>query len=99
MDDIYTAANPMFNDPDDINSTTEQWFRDVEKALGFRLLYWQKYYILYGEMHMTGQTTAQILRDLFHKNTDAPKVTSKASAMYANEFKQMRTLLQKKGIE
>ena len=36
----------------------------VGEALGIRLFYWQKYYIVHGCMRQTGFTTAVILREL-----------------------------------
>lgn len=39
-------------------------FDAIDEALGIRLFYWQKYYIVYGCMRQTGLTTAVILREL-----------------------------------
>ena len=36
----------------------------IEKALGFRLFFWQKTYIEFGRYRRTGRTTAIILREL-----------------------------------
>lgn len=36
----------------------------IEKALGFRLFFWQKTYIEFGHYRRTGRTTAIILREL-----------------------------------
>lgn len=36
----------------------------LEKALGFRLFFWQKTYIEFGHYRRTGRTTAIILREL-----------------------------------
>lgn len=43
-------------------------FDAIEKALGFKLFYWQKTYIAYGYFRQYGYTTARILRDLFDPN-------------------------------
>lgn len=39
-------------------------FETVEKALGFKLFFWQKIFILTGNFRQYGATTARILRDL-----------------------------------
>lgn len=38
----------------------------IEKALGFKLFYWQKAYIQIGEFRNFGKTTANVLRDLLY---------------------------------
>ena len=43
----------------------------IEKALGFRLFFWQKVYIELGHYRRTGRTTAIILRELL-RNSDVP---------------------------
>lgn len=42
----------------------KELFAAIEKALGFKLFFWQKIFILRGEFRQYGATTAQILRDL-----------------------------------
>lgn len=39
-------------------------FDAIDEALGIRLFYWQKYYIVHGCMRQTGLTTAIIIRFL-----------------------------------
>lgn len=46
----------------------ERLFKDVEKALGFKLFAWQKTYILYGIYRRTGKTTAECLRELLEED-------------------------------
>lgn len=50
----------------------EDLFEKVEKALGFKLFYWQKTYILKSECRRSGQTTACVLKELL--NTEASPI-------------------------
>lgn len=54
-DDPYEFDAPIF---------TPEFWEDLEKALGFKLFYWQKTMITRGKYRGYGQTTAKILRDL-----------------------------------
>lgn len=49
----------------------EKWVEAVEKALGFKLFFWQKTFIESGVFRCFGKTTAEILRDLSQVN-EAP---------------------------
>ena len=93
--DILTKpkSSCMFDD------STRNWFRNVEQALGFRLLYWQKYYILYGAQRLSGQTTAQILRDIYYGAKLSSESSWKAQAYYAMKFKEIQEKLRKNGIK
>lgn len=42
----------------------EAWITAVEKALGYKLFFWQKTYIEKGAFRQYGETTAKILREL-----------------------------------
>lgn len=54
-------------------------FKAIEKALGFKLFYWQKTYIETGIYRRYGDTTAQILRQLLDpKFNDIPIIIDKA---------------------
>lgn len=52
--------NLIYNLP--IFGFEEERFKEIEKALGFRLFKWQKTYILHGKYRQTGRTTAECLR-------------------------------------
>lgn len=80
-------ANWIFRDPPNAYIDGYDWGK-IEKALGFRLFYWQKMYIQTGEfrshslpLSMTsypsprfGKTTAEILRNLLSPNQDSDPV-------------------------
>lgn len=61
----YMWANPYYSDPKRV-----ELINAVEKALGFKLFYWQKTYIETGEFRQYGKTTAEILRDLLDLDAD-----------------------------
>lgn len=42
----------------------KEWFEAVEKALGFKLFFWQKTFIERGNFRCYGETTAVALREL-----------------------------------
>ena len=42
----------------------EKKFEAIEKALGFELFAWQKFYIERGEFRQFGKTTAEVIREL-----------------------------------
>lgn len=54
-------------------------FEKVEKALGFKLFYWQKTYIMGSEIRRFGGTTANILRSLLDVEGDPLDYTRPAS--------------------
>lgn len=54
-------------------------FEEVEKALGFKLFYWQKTYIMGSEIRRFGGTTANILRSLLDVEGDPLDYTRPAS--------------------
>ena len=58
QDDNNWIYNPL-NEPE-----WDSKFKEIEKALGFELFFWQKTYIARGEYRLSGRTTAGILRDL-----------------------------------
>lgn len=47
-----------------IGEEYEELMNKIEQAIGFQLLHWQKYYIIYGTARISGKTTAYILRQL-----------------------------------
>ena len=99
--DILTKpeSSCMFDDPDGIDDSARNWFRNVEQALGFRLLYWQKHYILWGDRRVSGQTTAQILRDIYYGVKLSFESSRKAQHYYDVEFEKIQEKLRKNGIE
>ena len=42
----------------------EEMFKKIEAALGFKLFFWQKAYIITGQFRRYGKTTAEILKEL-----------------------------------
>lgn len=53
----------------------EAIFGEIEKALGFKLLAWQKTYILQGHFRKFGATTAQCLKKLIFDGPDPLDLT------------------------
>ena len=47
-------------------------FEKIEAALGFKLFFWQKTFIIYGTFRRFGKTTAECIRDLVR--TDLPPI-------------------------
>lgn len=77
-------------------------FDAIDEALGIRLFYWQKYYIVYGYMRRTGLTTAVILRELLDvKNVpwDISYMLMRSKERWQHEaIKQIKTKLDNAGI-
>ena len=75
----------------------------VEKALGFRLFFWQKYYILRGFFRRSGETTAIVLRDLLQMDrpqidfTELPRTYKEK--IYRQELMKIKEQLEAAGIE
>ena len=77
-------------------------FDAIDEALGIRLFYWQKHYIVHGCMRQTGFTTASIIRELL----DVKNVPWDISYMlirpkerwYYEEIKKIKTKLDNAGI-
>ena len=75
----------------------------VEKALGFKLFFWQKTYILRGFFRRSGETTAIVLRDLLQTNrppidfTELPR--TKKEEIYRHELMKTKEQLDEAGVE
>lgn len=60
-----SAPEWIYDTPFDFNTCiTSEFWEDLEKALGFKLFYWQKTMITRGKCRGYGKTTAEILRGL-----------------------------------
>ena len=74
----------------------------IDEALGIRLFYWQKYYIVHGCMRQTGLTIAVILRELLDvKNVpwDISYMLMRPKERWQLEaIKQIKTKLDNAGI-
>lgn len=80
-----------------------EMFEAVEKALGFKLFYWQKIFITNGVFRQYGKTTAEILRDLLNPNDSSPIDYSKrpktqSEAIYREELRKIQQRLEACGI-
>ncbi len=77
-------------------------FKAVEKALGFRLLRWQKYFIAYGMMRCYGRTTAEILRELLLVNEPpidfTKRYVNRRESIYRSELLELKNKLDTQGI-
>ena len=82
---------------------TEKMFEEVEKALGFKLFFWQKTYIAEGIFRRTGRTTAEILRDLLGFNVSpidySKKPRSRMEEFYRYELREIKSKLDAAGIK
>lgn len=78
-------------------------FEKVEEALGFKLFFWQKNYILTGNFRRFGRTTAEILRELLNVEAEPIDYTVRAQNMkeniYRHETKRLQKQLRNAGIE
>lgn len=74
----------------------------VEEAIGFKLFSWQKRFIISGIWRRTGETTAEILRDLL--NVDAPPIDYTREmygcrGFYQKELLRIKEKLDRYGIK
>lgn len=79
-------------------------FEEVEKALGFRLFYWQKTYVYINKSRRSGATTAIILNDLLRDTEATPldytkPASDKRSKFYRDELLKIKEKLDKAGIK
>lgn len=80
-------------------------FKAIEEALGFKLFYWQKTYIVKGDYRRYGATTASILRTLIRPEyLDTPidfsrPAENKRDAFYRSELREIKEKLDKAGIK
>lgn len=79
-------------------------FEEVEKALGFKLFYWQKTYVVGVGFRRWGSTTACILRDLLWDAEKSPidytkPASSKTESFYRSELSKIKEKLDKAGIK
>ena len=65
----------------------EELFQKIEKALGFKLFVWQKYFIVWGAWRRLGATTAQAIRRLVMDKEPVyiPKKPRHAREKFENE--------------
>ena len=95
-------ANFDFYKDEYFNPQDQAMFEAVENALGFKLFFWQKSYILTGIFRQYGATTAMILRDLLDRDsqpidyTHAPR--SNREVIYREELKKIQYRLSVAGI-
>lgn len=77
--------------------------KDVEKALGFKLFYWQKCYIMTEKYRQTGDTTAKVLRALLLQ-TDKPidfryAALTNAEGYFRSELLKTKKILDDAGVK
>lgn len=68
---MHDAPSWIYNPVLNADLETNRKIEAIEKALGFKLFYWQKYYILRGEYRCSGLSTAQAIQ-LLCFNGDNP---------------------------
>lgn len=79
-------------------------FEEVEKALGFKLFYWQKSFVINNTWRHCGMTTAEILRDLLCDRNGTPIDFSEPpksiqEKIYRDELKKIKKKLNAAGIK
>lgn len=77
-------------------------FEEVEKAIGFKLSYWQKSYIINEQLQEYQKSIAKILRDLLTNVDDEPLnllAFTRTSVQYKKELIQMKEILDKAEIK
>lgn len=87
-----------------MNEKLEAWITEVEKALGYKLFFWQKTYIEMGAFRQYGETTAKILREL--SQTELPPIDlrryrsrSLRESIYYDELLKIKAILDNAGIQ
>ena len=87
-----------------MNEKLEAWITAVEKALGYKLFFWQKTYIEMGAFRQYGETTAKILREL--SQTELPPIdfrqyrrSGHRERIYCEELLKIKAILDNAGIQ
>lgn len=84
-------------------SEHEILFEKIETALGFKLFFWQKTFIIYGTFRRFGKTTAECIRDLVR--TDLPPIDftkcprTPMECVYRKEMAETQKKLSAAGIK
>lgn len=95
---IYRPLNG--NESEDV---TEELLQKVEKALGFKLFFWQKYFIATGMWRRYGKTTAEILRELLMQDASPINFTKPCrnpiEDFYRKELLEIKEKLDAEGIQ
>ena len=80
----------------------EKQLEDVEKALGFKLFFWQKTFIESGHFRKYGETTARILKDLLAIDDEPLDYSARPgnarAEFYWKETKKIKEKLDATGI-
>lgn len=108
----HVAAEPAKAESENVDIYLDDFFKPqeqelfaaVEKALGFKLYFWQKFYILNGNFRRFGKTTAEILRDLINPYDSSPvdftrTPHSQQEAFYREELRKIQQRLIACGIQ
>lgn len=81
----------------------EELFEKVEKALGFKLFLWQKYFVITGRFRRYGKTTAEILRELLTVDGKPIDYRKRPGSIeedfYRRKTKEIQKKLKEAGIE
>lgn len=81
----------------------EEFFKDIEKALGFELFVWQKTLIVEGTYRQSGRTTAEIIRELIaigDKPIDySRKQRNMHTDFYIHELLKIKEKLEAAGVK
>ena len=81
----------------------EEMFKKIEAALGFKLFFWQKAYIITAQFRRYGKTTAEILKELLDVAGTPIDYTKRPSSsredFYRRETREIHERLHKAGIK
>lgn len=90
---IYREVPEPYND----------FFKQIEAALGFKLFIWQKTFIMRGVFRQYGETTTKILRELLQTTAKPLDYTrpphSKREEIYRRELRNIQQKLNNAGIK
>lgn len=92
----------IYGDPGEFRPDYQQLFERIEKALGFKLFFWQKSYIAHGQFRRYGATTAHILKDLVDLRNgpiDRSRAFSRQDEFYTHELRKIKEQLELAGID
>lgn len=78
-----------------------EWFEKIEKALGFKLFFWQKTFLITGNFRQAGFTTAECLKKLFGEEPIdySERAKNLKEHIYRRQLLEIKERLQRAGIK
>lgn len=100
VEDAKRLFNKIYRN-DGFFSEDIKLFKTIEKALGFKLFFWQKTFLATGYFRQTGETTAKCLKQLFGNTpidySERPRNKKEEFERY--QLMQIKEQLQRAGVE